>query len=43
MINRLLNIKFKSRNKFTLIVFSVLNFQFGHENYCRSLNLKQVY
>ena len=32
-----------SCNKFTLIVFSVLNFQFGHENYCRSLNLKQIY
>ena len=39
----MLNIKFMSRNKFTLIVFSVLNFQFGHENYCRSLNLKQIY
>ena len=43
IINRLLNIKFTSRNKFTLIVFSTLNFQFGHENYCRSLNLRQIY
>ena len=32
-----------SHNKFTLIVFSVLTFQFGHENYCWSLNLKQIY
>ena len=39
----MLNIKFMSHNKFTLIVFSVLTFQFGHENYCRSLNLKQIY
>ena len=39
----MLNIKFMSHNKFTLIVFSVLTFQFGHENYCWSLNLKQIY
>ena len=32
-----------SHNKFTLIVFSVLTFQVGHENYCWSLNLKQIY
>ena len=39
----MLNIKFMSHYKFTLIVFSVLTFQFGHENYCWSLNLKQIY
>ena len=36
----MLNIKFMSHNKFTLIAFSVPTFQFGH---CRSLNLKQIY
>ena len=28
---------------YTLIVFSVLYFLFGYENYCRCPNLKQVY
>ena len=28
---------------YTLIVFSVLYFLFGHENECKCLNLKQVY
>ena len=32
-----------SCNMYTLIVFSVLYFLFGHENECKCLNLKQVY